>query len=56
MLNEPEILVPDEMADVRCVTGDQIVDGYDAMTFRQKPVYEMGAEKTRTSGNDRNRL
>ena len=44
------------MADVRRVTGDQIVDGDDAMTFSQKPVYEMRAEKTRTSGDDRNRL
>jgi len=56
VFNEPEILVPSEMADVRRVTGDQIVNGDDTMTFRQKPVYEMRAEKTRTSGDDRNGL
>ena len=38
------------------VTGDEIVDGDDAMTFRQKPIRQMRAEKTRTSGDDRNRL
>ena len=26
------------------------------MTFRQKPIRQMRAEKTRTSGDDRNRL
>ena len=56
VLNESEILVPGEMANVRRVTGDEIVDGDDAMTFSQKPVYEMRAEKTSTSGDDRNRL
>ena len=34
VFNEPEILVPGEMADIRRVTGDEIVDGDDAMTFR----------------------
>ena len=36
VFDEPEILVPGEMADVRRVTGDQIVDGDDAMTFSPK--------------------
>jgi hypothetical protein len=44
------------MADIRRVTGDKIVDGDDAMTFRQKPIRQMRAEKTRTSGDDRNGL
>jgi hypothetical protein len=56
VFNEPEILVPGEMADVRGVTGDEIVDSNDPVTFSQKPVYEMRAEKTRTSGYDRNGL
>jgi hypothetical protein len=42
------------MADVRGVTGDQIIDGDNAMTFSQEPVYQMRAEKARTSGDDRN--
>ena len=44
------------MADVRGVTGDEIVDGDDPVTFSQKPVYEMRAQKTRASGYNRNRL
>jgi hypothetical protein len=44
------------MADVPGVSSDEIVDGDDAMTFRQKPIRQMRAEKTRTSGDDRNRL
>ncbi len=55
-LTETEFLVPGQMANVRGVPGDEIVDRDDAMTFCQKPVYEMGTEKTRTSGDDRNRL
>jgi hypothetical protein len=35
VLNKTKFLVTGEMADVRGVTGDQIVDGYDAMTFCQ---------------------
>ena len=38
VLNEAEILVAGEMANVRSVAGDEIVDGDDAMTFCQKPV------------------
>ena len=56
VLNEAEILVSSEMADVPGVTGDEIVDGDDAVTFRQQPVYKMRTEKARTSGDDRNRL
>jgi hypothetical protein len=44
------------MADVRRVTGDQVVNGDDAMTFSQKPIYEMRAEETGTAGHDRNGL
>jgi hypothetical protein len=56
VFNELEILVPGEMADVRRVTGDQVVNGDDAMTFSQKPIYEMRAEETGTSGHNRNGL
>src|ERR1700757_3482777 len=56
VFDEPEILIAGEMSNVRCVASYQIVDGDDAMTFRQKPVNQMRAEKTRTSGDDRNGL
>jgi hypothetical protein len=56
VFNETKFLVAGEMADISGVTCDEIVDGYDAMTFCQKPVYEMRTEKTRTSGDDRNRV
>ncbi len=56
VFDEPEILVPGEMADVRRVTGDEIVDGDDTMTFCQKPIRQMRAEKARTSSHDRNRV
>ena len=45
-----------DVSDVSGVSGDEIVDGDDAMTFRQKPIRQMRAEKTRTSGDDRNGL
>jgi hypothetical protein len=50
VLKEPEFLVPGEMTDVCRASGDKIVDGDDAMTFCQKPVYEVRTEKARTSG------
>ena len=56
MLDEPEMLVASEMSNVRRVTGDQIIDCDDAMTFCQKPVHQMRAEKTCASSDDRNWL
>ena len=56
MLDEPEILVPREMSNIRGVPRDQIIDGNDAMTFRQKSIHQMRAEKTRAASDDRNRL
>jgi hypothetical protein len=44
------------MTDVLSISSDEIVDGDDAMTFCQKPIYEMRTEKTRPSGDDRNGL
>ena len=38
MLDEPEIPVPGEMPDIRRVARDQVVDGDDAVSFRQKPI------------------
>ena len=51
VLKEPEFLVPGEMTDVCRVSGDKIVDCDDAMTFRQKPVYQMRTEKAGASGD-----
>src|SRR5438093_6470055 len=42
------------MSDVRGITGDQIVDCNDAMTFCQKSINQMRAEKTRTASDNRN--
>jgi hypothetical protein len=56
VFNEPEFLVSGQVPDVRRVPGDQIVDGDDSMTLSQKAVYDVRAEKTRASGDNRNRL
>jgi hypothetical protein len=52
VFDEPKILVPREMSDIRRVTGDQIIDRNDAMPIRQKSIYQMRTEKTRTAGHD----
>jgi hypothetical protein len=54
VFDEPEIFVPGEMSNVRRVTGDQIINGNDTMTLRQKSVHQMRAEETRTASNDGN--
>jgi len=50
VLNEPVILVPGQMPDVRVAAGDEIVDRDHAMTFRQKSVSQMRPQKTGTAG------
>jgi hypothetical protein len=56
VFNEPELLVPGKMANIRGVACDEIVDGDHPMTFCQKPVHEMRAQKASASGYDRNGL
>jgi hypothetical protein len=56
MFDEPEILVPREMPNIRRVAGDQIIDGNDAMPFRKESINQMRSEKTRTAGHDGNGL
>ena len=56
MFDEPEILVPGEMPNVRRVARDQIIDRNDAMPFRQKSIHQMRTEKTRAAGHDGNGL
>jgi hypothetical protein len=55
MFNELEILIPGQVPDVRCVAGDQIVDGNDPMTFRQESIAQMRSQKTGRAGYDGNR-
>ena len=56
MFDELEILVPGQVPDVRCVAGDQIVDGNDTMTFRQQLIAQMRSQKPGSAGYDGNRL
>ena len=56
MFDETETLVPRQMTNVRGVTGDQIVNGNNAVTFRQKSIHQVRAEKTRPASDDGNRL
>ena len=52
MLDEPEILVAGEVLDVGWVAGDEIIDRDDPVPFRQQPIGQMRAEKTRAAGDD----
>jgi hypothetical protein len=54
MFNELEILIPGQVANVRCVAGDQIVDGNDPVTFRQQSIAQMRSQKTSGAGYDGN--
>ena len=53
MLDESEVLVAREMADVRWVAGDQIVDRDDAMTLGEKTIGQMRSQKTGATGDNR---
>jgi hypothetical protein len=55
VFDETEILVAREMANVRGVTGDQIVNGNNAVTFPPKVDPPNASRKTRPA-NDGNRL
>jgi hypothetical protein len=54
MFDELEIIVPGQVPDVRCVAGDQIVDGNNPMTFRQQAIAQMRSQKTSGAGDDGN--
>src|SRR5258707_15334846 len=56
VLDEMEILVAGEMADVGRVAGDEIVDRNDAMTFRQQAIRQVRSQETRATGDNRNRF
>ena len=56
MFDEPEILIPGEMPNIRRIARDQIIYGNDAMPFRQKSIHQMRTEKTGAAGYDANRL
>ena len=50
------IFVPCQMAYVRNVPSDQIVDCDDAMTFGQEAIGQMRSEKSGATGYDGNRF
>ncbi len=52
VLEELEPLVAEQVGDVPDVTGDQVVDGGDAIAFGQQTVAEMRAEKAGAAGHD----
>jgi hypothetical protein len=56
VFGELEILVAGQVPDVRCVTGDQIIDGDDPVTFLQQSIAQMRSQKTSGAGYDRNRV
>ena len=56
VLEELEIGIAGEMADVRSVAGDQIVDRNDVMAFGQQTVDQVRSQKARATSDDRNRL
>ena len=52
--DEAIIFVPCQMADVRHIPGDQIVDRDDAMPFGQQAIGQMRSEKSGATGYDGN--
>ena len=52
--DEAIIFVPCQMADVRNVSSDQIVDGDDAMAFGQEAIGQVRSEKSGATGYDGN--
>jgi hypothetical protein len=48
--------VPGQVPNVRCIAGDQIVDGNDTMTFGQQSIAQMRSQKTSGTGDDGNGL
>src|SRR3954470_6805962 len=53
MFDETITVVAGEVFDVVEIAGDKVVDGDNAMPFGQEPIGQMRAEKTRSSGDDR---
>ena len=52
VLEELELLVAEQMRDVRRVAGDEIIETDNAMPFGQQSVAEMGAEETGAAGDN----
>ena len=52
--DEAIIFVPCQMADVRSVPSDQIVDRDDAMAFGQEAIGQVRSEKSGATGYDGN--
>ena len=49
---ELEVLAAEQVLDVGQVARDEVVHGNDMVTFRQKPVAEVGAQKAGAAGNE----
>ncbi|GAA3236255.1 hypothetical protein GCM10020216_058670 [Nonomuraea helvata] len=49
--DQPEAVVGHEVLDVGDRSGEKIVNTVNAVTFSQKPLTKMGAEKTGAAGN-----
>src|SRR4051812_27625149 len=56
VLDEPEILVPSQVRNVRRVTGDEVIDPDDPVPLRQEPIRQMRPKKPRPTCNHRNFL
>ena len=56
LLDEPEVLIAAQMRDVVDGAGDEIVEPDDTMTIAQQIVCQVRSEKTRCSGDHRDRL
>lgn len=52
MLNEAERFIANEMSNIPHVSGDEIVDCRDTISFGEELITEVRAEKARSSGND----
>ena len=50
--DEFEVRVPREMLDIGDIPSDEIIDGDDAMSLFEQAVDQVGAEKSRPTGDD----
>jgi len=56
VFDEMKILVAGKMTDVCRIAGNQIVDRDHAVTFGKKSVDQVRSQKTRATGDNRNRF
>ena len=56
MVDEPEIGIPEEVRDIFCITGDEVINGDNGAAFGKQPIAEMRTKEAGTTCNNRNRL